>query len=99
VRHEIPLGVAEVGAVEERVGLVEDSVERHPPAAVGFRLRRCESEPAEQRAIAAGELGMVPPVPWDLDRLPRAVVGVEADRAPPHVVVGLGRAPDPRELH
>ncbi len=99
VRDEVALGVAEVGAVEEHVGLVEDAVERHPPPVVGVGLRRREPMAVEQRTIAAGELGIVPPVPRDLDRLPRAVIGVEADRPSPHVVVGLGRAPDPRELH
>ena len=99
VRHEVALGVAEVGAVEEHVGLVEDPVERHPPAVVGSRLRRRESTAVEQRTVAAGELGMVPPVPGTAIVSHVAVVGVEPDRAPPHVVVGLGRAPDPRELH
>ena len=96
---EVALRVTEVGAVEEHVGLVEDPVERHPPAAAGVGLRRRESMAVEQRAVAGGELGMVPPVPRDVDRLPRAVVGVETDGPPPQVVVGLGRAPDPRELH
>ena len=40
VRDEVALGVAEVGAVEQDVGLVEDAVERHPPAAALGRSGR-----------------------------------------------------------
>ena len=65
VGEEVALGVAEVGAVEPDVGLVEDAVERHPAARRQSGSGAVEAMAMEQRTVAVGELGMVPPVPGD----------------------------------
>ena len=43
VGHEVALGIAQVGAVEPHVGLVEDAVERDPASAIASRLGECEA--------------------------------------------------------
>ena len=95
VREEVALRVAEVGAVEPDVGLVEDAVERHPAAAALRRRGQLEALAVEQRAVAVGELGMVAPVAGHGDLGPRRVVDVEPDRVAAQVVVGRRCAPHP----
>ena len=57
VGEEVALGVAEVGAVEPHVGLVEDAVERDPAARARRRGGQVEATPVEDRPVAVGELG------------------------------------------
>ena len=99
VREEVPLRVAEVGAVEPHVGLVEDAVEGDPAAApLG---RRVEVEPAavEDRAVAGGQLGWSCQWPGTASSGQPVVVDLEPDPAPADLVVGRDRPPRPRELH
>ena len=80
VREEVALRVAEVGAVEPHVGLVEDPVERHPG---GARRRPAPRSNAaiQERAVARGELRLVRANgPEPRSRVHAVVVGVEADR-------------------
>ena len=80
VREEVALGVAEVGAVEPDVALVEDAVER--PASCRRRPgRRSWSKRVRYSSgpSRVGERRRRPPVAGHLDRLPVGVV--EARRA------------------
>ena len=58
VREEVALGIAEVGAVEPHVGLVEDAVERDPAALARRRRRQVEAAAVQDRAVAVGECGV-----------------------------------------
>ena len=79
VREEVALGVAEVGAIEPHVGLVEDAVECDPAAvAPSAGASGREAMPVHDRTIARGELVGVAPVSGDLDRFPVPVVGCRA---------------------
>ena len=55
VGEEVALGVTEVGAVEEHVGLVEDAVEDHPVAGSAGSGVELEPGPVDQRTVALGE--------------------------------------------
>ena len=99
VGEEVALGVAEVGAVEPDVGLVEDAVERDPPAGARRRRRQLEARAVEDRAVAGGQLGVGPPVAGHGDVEPAAVVDVEADAGPAQLVVGCARSPRARQFH
>ena len=103
VGDEVALGVADVGAVEPDVALVEEAVEDEPaapPPRRGGRLsnrRRCSSGPSLS-ANAAIERQW----PGHGDRLPVAVVEVGLGIGAPQLVVGgrppatCPRGPDPR---
>ena len=72
VGEEVALGVAEVGAVEPHVGLVEDALEgdEHAPVVGGwFEVERTS---IQQRAVRLGELGNGAPVTGDRNVGPRA---------------------------
>jgi hypothetical protein len=99
VGHEVPLGVAEVRAVEPHVALVEEAVERQPGAAVGGRCRRVEGAAVQEGSVGVGERRRRPPVARHLHALP--AVGVEVVVLPgaPQVLVGDGGPPGARELH
>jgi hypothetical protein len=99
VREEVPLRVAEVGAVEPHVGLVEDAVERHPATPPGVGLGQLVAAPVQQRSVVVREVRMVAPVPGHRDLCPRAVVDLEPDRVATKIVVGRRDTPDPVELH
>ena len=99
VREEVALRIAEVGAVEPHVGLVEDPVEGHEvPPPFG---RRVEVEPraVDQGVVAVGERGEVAPMAGHIDHRPVVVVVVEPDRAAPSLVVGNIGAPLSRQIH
>ena len=82
VGEEVALRIAEVGAVQPHVRLVEDAVERDPAAPAGRRRGELEAPAVEDRAVAVGQLGMGPPVPGYLDLQPVAVVDAR-DRCRP----------------
>ncbi len=99
VTEEVALGVAEVGAVEPDVGLVEDPVERDPSSPSLGGRRRGERVSVHQRSGARGELRLVLPMARHGDLGPPRVVAVGADAVAPYVVVGLGSQPDAGQLH
>ena len=99
VREEVALRIAEVGAVEPDVGLVEDAVERDPPAGADGRGGELEALAVQDRPVA-GELRAVrPPVTGDGDLGPLVVGDVEADAAPAQLVVRGRRPPRPGQVH
>ena len=55
VGGEVALGVAEVGAVEPDVALVEEAVEAQPPPAVAGAGGLVEGRAVQQRAVVVGE--------------------------------------------
>ena len=91
VREEVALRVAEVGAVQPHVGLVEDAVERDPAAPARVPARRARSAggrgsarrcwPARDGNASARARATLEPV---------AVVDVETDAVPAELVVGCG---------
>ncbi len=99
VGEEVALGIAEVGAVEEHVGLVEDAVQHHPVARPGGAGIELEPGAVQERPVAAREGGRRAPVSGDRDALPSVVVEVQAEGAPAEVVVGDGGPPRPGEIH
>ncbi len=104
VREEVPLGVAEVCAVEPEVGLIEDPVEGDPSSVALGRGFGAERAPVHQRPVARRELRRVAPMTRNRDGFPATVVGVESDPVAANVVVGLGRQPSTgqsttREFH
>ena len=58
VGEEVALRVAEVGAVQPDVGLVEDAVERHPAPCPGRRRRQVEAGAVQDRTVARGQVGV-----------------------------------------
>ena len=100
VREEVALGVAEVGAVEPDVGLVEDAVERQPvapPSAGPARARTaCGRSAAPSLPAKSGE---VAPVAGTATIGPRRRRGVEPDSVAAQLVVGNIGAPLSREIH
>jgi hypothetical protein len=99
VRGEVALGVAEVGAVEPEVGLVEEPVEGEPQAAAVGRPRVLEPVPVQQRPVAVDEGGIGAPVGGDGDRLPPVVVEPGLGVGPPQLVVGERCTPGAPEVH
>ena len=99
VREEVALRIAEIGAVEPHIGLVEDAVEGDPPATTVSGRVRLEVVAVHDRPVARGELRAIAPVTGDGDLVPCAVVRVQPDRVPPHLVVGLDRDPTPLQFH
>ena len=99
VREEVALRIAEVGAVEPHVGLVEHPLQGDevPPP---FR-RRVEVEPLaiDQGVVVVGERGEVAPMAGDVDHRPVVVVVVEPDRTAPSLVIGNIGAPLSRQIH
>ena len=77
VREEVPLGVAEVGAVEPHVGLVEEAVERDPAPLPGPGERGVEASAVHERTIARRERRLRSPMPGHGDVVPVRVVEVE----------------------
>src|SRR4051794_33465782 len=99
VRQEVPLGVTQIGAVEPEISLVEDAAEGEPPASSVGRALLLVTPAVQHRTVAAGEVGVAAPVARYGELGPRRVVGVEPDRVPAEIVVGMRRAPHTVELH
>ena len=88
VTEEVALGVAYVGSVQPHVTLVEEPVELQPGPAVGARRVGLEPSAVQERAVDAREVGLVAPVPGDVDLRPPAVVELVEREGPPEHVVG-----------
>ena len=99
VGEEVALGVAEVGAVEPHVGLVEDAVEDHPVAGARRAGVELEAGAVEQRAVAVGERRRASASGRGRDRLPAVVVVVEPHGLAAQVVVGERGPPRSRQVH
>ena len=97
--EEVALRIAEIGAVEPGIGLIEDPVERHPAARPRRRRRLLEAAPIEDRTVTGGELGVAPPVPRYVEGRPFGVVEVETGARAPELVVGLPGTPGASEIH
>src|SRR4051812_28529465 len=99
VREEVTLRVAEVGAVQPHVGLVEDAVQGDE-VALAFG-RRCQFEPlpVEQRTVVADEWRQPLPVARHLYLGPVPVEVVEADCTATPLVVGNIGTPLSRQIH
>ena len=98
-RDEVALGVAEVGAVEPHIGLIERAAHLHPHALIVGRFGQFEPMAVQQRAIAVGELGRRSPVPRHRHGGPVAVVALEADATAPQLVVGRASPPAAAQIH
>ena len=99
VGEKVALRVAQVGAVEPHVGLVEDAFESDEAALAGAGWGEVEVVAVHQRAVAGGELGSEAPVAGNGDLSPRGIVVVETHRAAAHLVVCHARHPPARQLH
>ena len=98
VREEVALGVAEVGAVEPDVALVEDAVEHEPVAGAARRRcrarsgsgrsagRRCRRRPACDRQWPGTAIGSQPSSSYRADGVAAQVV--VGDRRPPQCPTG-----------
>ena len=93
VGGEVALSVAQVGAVEPHVALVEEPCERDPGAATLGGCRDLERPPMQHRRIVRGERRRGAPVPGDRQVGPARVVKGRVGEGPPELVVGDVRSP------
>ncbi len=98
VGGEVALGLADVGAVEPQITLVEEPVEVEPPPTAGSRDVGLEPAPVQQGTVAVGEGARRAPVARDDDRLPVAIVEGRLGVGASQLVVGDDRQPRPSEV-